>query len=37
MGNRIFVVQGGKVVETGTHDELLERHGSYYAMWNAQQ
>lgn len=36
MGCRIVMVQDGKVVETGTHSELLERHGYYYARWNAQ-
>lgn len=26
----------GKVVEKGTHAELLEQKGSYYAMWEKQ-
>lgn len=34
--DKIIVVSGGKVVESGTHDELLCRKGKYAAMWNAE-
>ena len=34
--DRILVLDKGKVVEEGTHSELLLRNGVYYAMWNAQ-
>ena len=34
--DRIFVLELGKVVETGRHQELLERKGLYYAMWRQQ-
>jgi ATP-binding cassette, subfamily B, bacterial len=32
----IYVLEKGKVVETGTHNELLEIKGLYYAMWRQQ-
>lgn len=32
----IYVLEKGKVVEKGTHDELLEKKGLYYAMWRQQ-
>ncbi len=31
--DRIIVLHGGQVVETGTHDELIAAHGRYAAMW----
>ncbi|MEO9523865.1 ABC transporter ATP-binding protein [Marinobacter alexandrii] len=32
----IAVVESGKVVEAGNHDELLEQQGAYYAQWQVQ-
>lgn len=32
----IYVLEKGKIVETGTHDALLEQKGLYYAMWRQQ-
>ena len=32
----IFVLEKGTVVERGTHAELLEMRGLYYAMWRQQ-
>ncbi|MBX9782808.1 MAG: ABC transporter ATP-binding protein/permease [Chitinophagaceae bacterium] len=34
--DRIYVLEGGEVVETGTHHALLEEKGLYYAMWRQQ-
>ncbi|HEX4957466.1 MAG TPA: ABC transporter ATP-binding protein [Lacibacter sp.] len=34
--DRIYVLEGGEVVETGTHHQLLEEKGLYYAMWRQQ-
>ncbi|WP_028296649.1 ABC transporter ATP-binding protein [Olivibacter sitiensis] len=32
----IYVLEKGKIVETGTHDALLHQKGLYYAMWRQQ-
>ena len=32
----IFVLERGSIVEQGTHADLLERRGLYYAMWRQQ-
>jgi ABC-type transport system involved in Fe-S cluster assembly fused permease/ATPase subunit len=33
----ILVMEGGRIVERGTHRELLERDGAYAQMWRLQQ
>ncbi len=33
---RIYVLEKGELVETGTHDDLLDQKGLYYAMWRQQ-
>ena len=34
--DRIFVLEQGNIVETGTHETLIEEKGLYYAMWRQQ-
>ena len=34
--DRIYVLEKGEIVETGTHQELLDEKGLYYAMWRQQ-
>jgi ATP-binding cassette, subfamily B, multidrug efflux pump len=34
--DRIAVLHGGRIVELGTHDELLERNGYYTDLYNKQ-
>jgi len=32
----ILVMRDGNIVETGTHDELIEKRGFYYDLYNSQ-
>ena len=34
--DRIYVLEKGEIVETGTHQQLLDEKGLYYAMWRQQ-
>ena len=34
--HRIWVLDAGRVVESGTHDELIDRGGAYAALWRVQ-
>ncbi|WP_443943623.1 ABC transporter ATP-binding protein [Pedobacter sp. AW1-32] len=34
--DRIYVLEKGKISETGSHDDLLQQKGLYYSMWRQQ-
>ncbi|HEX3037521.1 MAG TPA: ABC transporter ATP-binding protein [Oscillospiraceae bacterium] len=34
--DQILILDGGKIVEQGTHMELLKKHGYYYRIWALQ-
>ncbi len=34
--DRIYVLEKGVIIETGTHDNLISEKGLYYAMWRQQ-
>ena len=34
--DRIYVLEKGIIIEEGTHDDLLDKKGLYYAMWRQQ-
>ncbi len=34
--DKIFVLEQGKIIEQGKHDDLLTEKGLYYAMWRQQ-
>lgn len=34
--DRIYVLEKGNIIETGTHNSLLDEKGLYYAMWRQQ-
>lgn len=34
--DRIYVLERGEIAETGSHTELIDKKGLYYAMWRQQ-
>jgi glucan exporter ATP-binding protein len=35
--DRIFLIENGKIVESGTHEELMAKQGNYYHLFTIQQ
>ncbi|MBR1373786.1 ATP-binding cassette domain-containing protein, partial [bacterium] len=35
--DRLIVMNNGKILEEGSHDELLQKHGAYYDFYQLQQ
>lgn len=36
VANQILVINGGEIIEQGTHDELVEKKGFYYKLYTSQ-
>jgi ATP-binding cassette subfamily B protein len=36
LADKIIVLDGGRVAQAGTHEELMARDGLYSEMWAAQ-
>ena len=34
--DRLYVLEKGSIIESGNHNELLEKNGKYAYLWNIQ-
>ena len=34
--DRIFVIDQGNIMEAGSHEELMEKRGAYYQLYQSQ-
>ena len=32
----IYVLENGKIIESGNHDELVSKQGAYWGLWRVQ-
>jgi len=37
LAHKIIIMKDGEIIETGTHEELLDKKGYYYHLFNSQQ
>ena len=37
LADRIVMMRGGRIVEQGSHEELLEKKGYYWEMYSSQK
>ncbi len=37
VSDNIYVMEKGRIAESGTHADLLAKNGAYAKLWNAQQ
>jgi len=37
MANKIIVLKKGKIVQSGTHNQLIKKQGAYKKLWNLQK
>ena len=35
--DKIYFLESGKIIEKGTHDELIEKKGKFYSLYNSSQ
>ena len=36
MANKIYFIEDGRILESGTHNELMQQHGKYFEMFSLQ-
>ena len=36
IADKIYMLENGKIVEQGSHEELLKQNGKYAQMWHTQ-
>ena len=36
LADKIFMLENGRIIEAGSHEELLEMNGKYAEMWRVQ-
>ena len=36
LADKVYLMENGEIIESGTHSELLKKGGKYTDMWNKQ-